>query len=592
VSAKEEYQAQRLDHLGIVAGVCRQAGIAEWLDNLAGENRRGVSIGTATVAMILNGLGFSNRQLYLVPQYFENKPVEHLLGKGISADQLNDDCLGRTLDWIYEHDVTILFAGLALQARQRFGIKANTLHVDTTSFSVSGEYASSQQSDQVPTASQQEGEAASTASQQGGEAAPTASQQSDQVPTASQQEGGPVPIAITYGYSRDHREDLKQWMLALATTHDGEVPIFLRPLDGNSSDKEHLSAAVKDVMKQLREQLSEEQEQQIVVFDSGGYSQANILSYNEANILWISRVPETSTAAKTALQQEYEHWQPLSNGSGDCVARTMDLPQGKERWIIVRPHARVHTAKEHMEKKVKKTQERWTKKLWHLSVRSFSCEKDAEAAWKQGTKGMPSWLVASFTLQSEERYDHPGKPKKGASPQKIVWHLIPTISIDQTQVQAQINQDASFIIATNILDEQELSHEQVMTKYKEQGGVERGFRFLKDPLFLASSVFVKKPERVVALSFIMVLSLLVYRLAEHLLRTRLAETEESVPNQIGHPTQRPTMRWIFQCFEGIDLLHIRIGSCWSTHVLGLQALHRKVLHLLGPPYARLYGLTA
>src|SRR5260221_7160532 len=54
------------------------------------ENR--VSVGTATAATILNGLGFSNRQLYLVPQYFANKPVEHLLGTGISADMLDDDC--------------------------------------------------------------------------------------------------------------------------------------------------------------------------------------------------------------------------------------------------------------------------------------------------------------------------------------------------------------------------------------------------------------------------------------------------------------------------------------------------------------------
>ena len=89
--------------------------------------------------------------------------------------------------------------------------------------------------------------------------------------------------------------------------------------------------------------------------------------------------------------------------------------------------------------------------------------------------------------------------------------------------------------------------------------MERGFRFLKDPLFLASSVFVKKPERVIALSFIMVLCLLVYRLAERLLRSRLAATEQTVPNQLNKPTNRPTMRWVFQCFEGIDLLHIRIG---------------------------------
>ncbi len=54
---------------------------------------------------------------------------------------LNDDCLGRTLDWLYAHDLTKLFAGIATQARQIFGIKAEQVHVDTTSFSVSGEYA-------------------------------------------------------------------------------------------------------------------------------------------------------------------------------------------------------------------------------------------------------------------------------------------------------------------------------------------------------------------------------------------------------------------------------------------------------------------
>lgn len=53
------------------------------------RNRQQVSVGTATVAMILNGLGFSNRQLYLVPQYFANKPVEHLLGPGIETEMLS-----------------------------------------------------------------------------------------------------------------------------------------------------------------------------------------------------------------------------------------------------------------------------------------------------------------------------------------------------------------------------------------------------------------------------------------------------------------------------------------------------------------------
>ncbi len=81
MSQEVMYQTERLDHLGIVAGVCQEAGLAEWLDTQAGDSRRSVSVGKATVAMVLNGLGFSNRQLYLVPQYFENKPVEQRYGR-------------------------------------------------------------------------------------------------------------------------------------------------------------------------------------------------------------------------------------------------------------------------------------------------------------------------------------------------------------------------------------------------------------------------------------------------------------------------------------------------------------------------------
>src|SRR5215469_7201312 len=109
----------------------------------------------------------------------------------------------RTLDWLHAHDPTALFAGIAAQARRVFGITARQIHVDTTSFSVSGEY--------LP----EEGDLDASV------------------------------IAITYGYSRDHRADLKQWMLALGTTHDGDIPLFLRPLDGNSSDQRTLLSAVQ-----------------------------------------------------------------------------------------------------------------------------------------------------------------------------------------------------------------------------------------------------------------------------------------------------------------------------------------------------------
>src|SRR5256712_9965293 len=145
------------------------------------------------------------------------------------------------------------------------------------------------------------------------------------------------------------------------------------------------------------------------------------------------------------------------------------------------------------------------------------------------------------------------------------------------------------MVGTNELESAALSDQELVATYKDQGGVERGFRFLKDPLFLASSVFVKKPERIIALSLIMVLCLLIYRLAEFRLRARLAETQQTIPNQVQKPTARPTMRWVFQCFEGIELLHVHTAATSLVLVLRLQPVHRLILTLLGPLYEKIYN---
>ena len=118
--------------------------------------------------------------------------------------------------------------------------------------------------------------------------------------------------------------------------------------------------------------------------------------------------------------------------------------------------------------------------------------------------------------------------------------------------------------------------------------MERGFSFLKEPLFLASSVFLKKPERIMALSLIMVLCLLVYRLAEWRLRQALAHTEQTVPNQLHQPTDHPTMRWMFECFEGIHLVTIRGPGSTEALVHGLLPLHALVVELLGPEVQKMY----
>jgi len=178
-------------------------------------------------------------------------------------------------------------------------------------------------------------------------------------------------------------------MIALATTHDGDVPLFLQPLDGNSSDKVSLLAAIITIQAQLREANAEPG---IYVADSGVYSESNMRQLNEARVTWVSRVPETSKEAKAVVQEGSEQWQTAEDGSMQWYSRVMSLPQGTERWLIVRTQASQQRAQASLQRHVTTVQSSWQQKCWHLSHRRFACEADAREALERELKGKPTWV--------------------------------------------------------------------------------------------------------------------------------------------------------------------------------------------------------
>ena len=83
---------KRMDHLGLVSGMCRELGIAKMIDAVIPENNEHkVTHGEAFVAMLLNGLGFHSRTLHMFANFFADKPTERLIGPGVQAKHLNDD---------------------------------------------------------------------------------------------------------------------------------------------------------------------------------------------------------------------------------------------------------------------------------------------------------------------------------------------------------------------------------------------------------------------------------------------------------------------------------------------------------------------
>ncbi len=183
---------------------------------------------------------------------------------------------------------------------------------------------------------------------------------------------------------------------------------------------------------------------------------------------------------------------------------------------------------------------------------------------------------------------HPqrGRPRQGQAPKAIAYRIEGALASRPEQRTLRMQRKSCFVLATHQLDTNALSDEALLAAYQGQQQGERGFRFLKDPLFLASSLYLKSPKRLMALMRVMTLCLLVYAALEYRLRQALKAHDQALPNQTGKPIQNPTLRWIFQLFVGIHLLLIQEVQAL---VLNLNDLHRQVLGLLGPPYEALYS---
>ena len=129
--------------------------------------------------------------------------------------------------------------------------------------------------------------------------------------------------------------------------------------------------------------------------------------------------------------------------------------------------------------------------------------------------------------------------------------------LENTEIIAADKKRAGrFVLATNILESQQLRADEMLKAYRGQQAPERGFAFLKDPLFFADSVFLKTSERIETMAMLMGLCLLVYQLGQRQLRLKLKHCQTGLKNQLGKLTDRPTLRWIFQCFQGIHVVVI------------------------------------
>ena len=546
----QEIEIQNIDHLGIVAGIIDSIGIVEIINELIGvEKDEKVNAGQVVKAMIINGLGFVSKPLYMFPEYFETIACEHLIGTGVKPEYLNDDKLGRVMDQLFIKGLDTIFFIIAVKAAQKFGVSLSTSHLDSSSMHVHGQYNTSLP--EVIFENQKIGN----------------NQELEEIAVKS-----PKEITITYGYSRDHRPDLKQFIIEMICSGDGDIPIFLKLASGNQGDSSCFGQIAVEYQKQL-------EVNSLIVADSALYTESNLKMMSD--LQWLCRVPLSIKTAKSLISTIPESEFIDSTIPGYKLgSKTENYAGIEQRWLVVQSQERRESDLRKLTQKITKAESKAVLDLKKLSQERFACEADAIKALSK--------LSTQFKYhQINESKVTPAKSNKKDSLNEISYQISATVCQDESKINTELLSAGRFIIATNVLDSQELSDDSMLREYKAQQSCERGFGFLKDPLFFADSIFLKSPERIESMGMIMGLCLLVYTLAQRQIRNALKESKSTIKNQLGKATNSPTLRWIFQCFQCIHLITLN----QEEHISNWNKDRDFILRLLPDDCLRYYQLA-
>lgn len=542
---RDTVSSEQLGHLGLVAAMIRELGIIERIDaRLELNERKGgiVSYGRRAAAMILNGLGFMNSRLSMTIHFFQDKPVAQLLGADIAVEHLNDDCLGRCLDKIAAYGTTKLYSEIAFEIAREKGILGQRMHLDTTSFVLYGRY------------------------------------------DVETPDGAPE---ATHGYSKANRPDLKQVMLSLTQGGVANIPLWMEPLDGNSSDKKSFHETVKKV-QEFTKKLNLMPEGLCFVVDAAFYVPEKLAELDDVH--WITRVPAQLKEAKNLLKTPADEltWEKFDENYR-AVVQEVTIYGIKQRWLLIESKHAQKRELETFQRRLDKKATELGKAIWHLENQVFKCPDDAKKAIQPLLKPLKYHRI-DYQVAPVERYAVKGRPKEGAEKEIVGYQIQASLSSCLIKVKLEKQTLGRFILATNQLDTEMLNNHAVLKQYKEQACVESGFKFIKNNAFELDSFYLKTPARIGALMMIMTLCLMVYNFAQYSLRKCLAEQDEVVPNQVGKPIKNPTIKWVAELMNMIAVVTIVTEEHRHRIVTNVKKIHQRIIAYFGQHALEIYGL--
>lgn len=547
-------------------------GVVSLIDDLVpAHEARTISHGEA-VAVLMVYLLSGGRALYRLEEWAATTAVLSTLFPEYEPEDWSDDRLGDTLEALYKKGLEGIQGSLSAHFVEVFGLCLDMIHYDTTSVSLWGTY--------------------------------------------DPQSGQPA-VLLTFGYSKDHRPDLKQVVLGAAVSGDGGVPLLSKTHDGNSSD----STLPVPYWERLRRlcgtsrfcfigdcKLASQETLKTLCSQDGLFLSPLAMSSAEQKSLR-KKLQEGTLIFEPLEQEEQQKLKPIYEKRTARVGnrRKSEREQPADTYEVyeettalydhrnrVHPIRRLIVRSASLGRKHANTRERHLQQAetelkelrGKLNKRTLKTRPAIEVAVHKILAHRKVVGVLEVSIEEERKIltKQVGRGRPGPNTKYVEEELI-SYDLSMTRNQDKINDkallDGIFILATN-QEAQEWPAPRILAVYKRQYKVERVFHVLKGPLAV-SPMLLEKPERICAMLFIMTLTLQLYTLIQRQAAQELEKRERPLsglmPNKIQ--TWRPQTDQLVAAFDNIDVVAGYHDGMLMAGITSLNATQVEILQILG-----------
>lgn len=498
--------------------------------------------GQLAKAFIINILA-GRQPVYKISESFEEQDCEVLFGPGIESKDLTEARLGDALDAIATLDQQKLFSQIALRAMNLHGISTNTVHVDTTNFSVFGDY--------------------------------------------EKEDHDGFNAAYT-GDPKSGRKDLKAVGLG-AAVQENKIPFLFQALSGNDSDTVWFRNALAEITSLFNGDLYS---RPVLVFDAAASNKEMFEMATASKTPCIIRLSRVFNAVDESISRAWQgnRWEKVGKISSAkkgseykvCAFDFENVPGW--RLVVIHSTTLEKTKRKNMDRSLPKKRKRIEKQAAVLGKKEFETRELAEKAaaafvQKHITLTTPFTYTVNINTKVTEKYARPGRPTADTPKIKVTSYTVEFVlgDVDEELYDTWLKKESCFVLADNVPSDR-FNAKEVLRTYKKQWNIEDVFRFIKTPLDFGP-LWLDTPRRIKSLLFLISLSVLVgsfllFRLHQTLSGKPQGKEDPNAPPRkftdvTGRRVEKPTFNMVREHLLRLKIVvyYNRNRGCWIRKFL-------------------------